>query len=163
MIRGSIREGVWRVAREREGVRGTGRRHGHDYIPVAPGEGGVYDDGSCTVGGGNAPGHSAQLIGTLMLVGLIPLAMSLIVILGGGAAMQLSRIRNNYESVAASCADRIADTLLRDELKGLTLAAHDPNTVAYVREQNRLRLAGGRRVITCRGRTFRHMARQENG
>ena len=71
-------------------------------------------------------GIRRKLIGTLMLVGLIPLALSLIVILGGGAGMQLSRIRTTYESAAASSAHRIADNLLRDELKSLTLAARDP-------------------------------------
>jgi two-component system sensor histidine kinase BaeS len=88
-------------------------------------------------------GIRRKLIGTLMLVGLIPLVMSLTVILGGGAVMQMTRIRNNYESVASTCAERIADTLMRDELKALTLAARDPATVEYVREQNKQRKAAG--------------------
>ena len=84
-------------------------------------------------------GIRRKLIGTLILVGLFPLAMSLTVILGGGAATQISRIRNNYEVVAANCSDRIADTILRDELKTLTLIARSPVLMVYLREHNRLR------------------------
>jgi two-component system sensor histidine kinase BaeS len=98
-------------------------------------------------------GIRRKLIGTLMLVGLIPLVMSLTVILGGGAVMQMTRIRNNYEAVASTCAERIADTLMRDELKALTLAARDPQTIQYVREQNKLRKAAGP-VTFEKGGTF---------
>ena len=58
-------------------------------------------------------GIRRKLIGTLILVGLFPLAMSLVVILGGGAAMQLSRIRSNFEQVAASCSKDISTRLLK--------------------------------------------------
>ena len=41
-------------------------------------------------------GIRRKLIGTLILVGLFPLAMSLVVVLGGGAAIQLNRIRKRF-------------------------------------------------------------------
>ena len=52
-------------------------------------------------------GIRRKLIGTFMLVGLFPLAMSLIVILGGGAALQLRNIRTSYENAATDCGNQI--------------------------------------------------------
>ncbi|MCL2640353.1 MAG: sensor histidine kinase [Phycisphaerales bacterium] len=81
-------------------------------------------------------GIRRKLIGTLMLVGLFPLALSLAVILGGGAVVQLSRVRTSYKAIASLCADRVTDSLLRDEIKSLTLASREPTLIAFLREQN---------------------------
>ncbi len=77
-------------------------------------------------------GIRRKLIGTLMLVGLFPLAISLIVILGGGAATQLSRIRNNYEASSASCAKSISSQLLDVELDRLSFIARGPRNVEFL-------------------------------
>ncbi len=77
-------------------------------------------------------GIRRKLIGTLILVGLFPLAMSLIVILGGGAAMQMSRIRNSYEQAAAACSKDISTRLLDVELDRLQFVATGPQTRALL-------------------------------
>jgi signal transduction histidine kinase len=84
-------------------------------------------------------GIRRKLIGTLILVGLLPLAMSLAVVLGGGAWIQLNRIRSAYDDTATDCADRISG-MLRDELEKLTLLSRFPRMVAYVEDQNRAAL-----------------------
>ena len=81
-------------------------------------------------------GIRRKLIGTLILVGLFPLVMSLVVILGGGAAIQLNRIRGSYEDTAANCAEHISDTLLHEEFEKLALISRLPPIVDYVRSQN---------------------------
>jgi signal transduction histidine kinase len=81
-------------------------------------------------------GIRRKLIGTLMLVGLLPLAMSLIVILGGGAAMQLSRIRNSYEENAKSCAKSISTEIFDIELDRLAFIAHSPRFLTFLRLHN---------------------------
>jgi signal transduction histidine kinase len=85
-----------------------------------------------------ALGIRRKMIGTLMLVGLLPLAMSLIVILGGGAVMQLSRIRSTYEENATSCAKSIATHILDIELDRLAFIAHGQRFQAFVHDQNSL-------------------------
>jgi signal transduction histidine kinase len=82
-------------------------------------------------------GIRRKLIGTLILVGLFPLVMSLIVILCGGAAIQLRRISGTYEDTAASCAEHISDALLHEEFEKLLLIAKLPRTVEFVRGYNR--------------------------
>ncbi|MCL2647831.1 MAG: ATP-binding protein [Phycisphaerales bacterium] len=89
------------------------------------------------------PGIRRKLIGMLMLVGLLPLGLSLVVILVGGAVMQLSQIRTNYKAVASLCADRVTDSLLRDEIKSLMLASREPALIAFLRDQNARRAAMG--------------------
>lgn len=79
-------------------------------------------------------GIRRKLIGTLMLVGLLPLALSLIVILGGGAAMRLHHIRNNYESGAAQAANKLAGTLT-GEVRQLDYIARLPEVVELARQQ----------------------------
>ncbi|HUO08227.1 MAG TPA: ATP-binding protein [Phycisphaerae bacterium] len=78
-------------------------------------------------------GIRRKLIGTLILVGLFPLAMSLIVILVGGAAMQLSRIRNSYEQVAAACSKDISTRLLDVELDRLEFVGTGPQVMDLLR------------------------------
>ncbi len=82
-------------------------------------------------------GIRRKLIGTLMLVGLFPLAISLVVVLGGGAAIQLNRIRGSYEDTAAACAEHISDALLYEELEKLVEVTEMPQVVAYVRSHNK--------------------------
>ena len=77
-------------------------------------------------------GIRRKLIGTLILVGLCPRARSLIVLLGGGAAMQLSRIRSSYEQVAGACAKDISTRLLDVELDRLEFVATGPQTRALL-------------------------------
>ncbi len=87
-------------------------------------------------------GIRRKLIGTLILVGLFPLVMSLIVILGGGAAMQLSRIRTTYEDIAADCSYQITSRI-RSELGNTLLLSRLPHTLEFVREKNRRRTLQG--------------------
>ncbi|HVS71379.1 MAG TPA: ATP-binding protein [Phycisphaerae bacterium] len=80
-------------------------------------------------------GIRRKLIGTLILVGLFPLAMSLIVVLGGGAWIQLDRIRSAHADAAADCSDRLS-SVLRDETEKLTLLARFPRVITYVEQSN---------------------------
>lgn len=80
-------------------------------------------------------GIRRKLIGTLMLVGLFPLAMSLVVILGGGAALQLRTIRSSYENEAAYCAIQITSGAYEEIDKLVRLAAL-PLMVDYLRQQS---------------------------
>lgn len=81
-------------------------------------------------------GIRRKLIGTLMLVGLIPLAVSLVVILGGGAAIQLKRIHVTYEDTASNCAEHISDALIHEEYEKLLLITHLPPLLSFAREHN---------------------------
>jgi signal transduction histidine kinase len=81
-------------------------------------------------------GIRRKLIGTLILVGLFPLAMSLVVVLGGGAWIQVNKIRTSYEDTAADCADRISSSV-RDEIEKLTMLSRFPRMIEYVEERNR--------------------------
>ena len=80
-------------------------------------------------------GIRRKLIGTLMLVGLFPLAMSLIVILGGGAALQLRTIRSSYENAATDCANQMTSSA-REEIDKLTLLSRLPLMVEFIRKQS---------------------------
>jgi two-component system sensor histidine kinase BaeS len=75
-----------------------------------------------------------KLIGTLMLVGLLPLALSLVVILGGGATMRLHSIRNEYELKAADTANQITD-ILTLEIEELQFHAQLPQARNLAQEQ----------------------------
>ena len=79
-------------------------------------------------------GIRRKLIGTLMLVGLLPLALSLVVILGGGATMRLHSIRNAYEHKAADSSNQIA-AILTNELEKLELIAQLPQARNLAQEQ----------------------------
>jgi signal transduction histidine kinase len=81
-------------------------------------------------------GIRRKLIGTLILVGLFPLAMSLVVVLGGGAAIQINKIRTSYEDAATDCADRISSTV-REETEKLLVLSHFPRMISYVEDRNR--------------------------
>ncbi len=87
-------------------------------------------------------GIRRKLIGTLMLVGLFPLVISLIVIMGGGAAMQLSGIRKTYIGMANDSATELTSRV-RSELRHITYIARLPETQQFVREQNRMREDAG--------------------
>ena len=78
-------------------------------------------------------GIRRKLIGTLMLVGLFPLVMSLVVILGGGAVIQLREIRERYDDTATMCADQIANAIVHEELEKLVMATRLPVVTEYVR------------------------------
>jgi signal transduction histidine kinase len=78
-------------------------------------------------------GIRRKLIGTLILVGLFPLALSLVVILGGGAAMQLSRIRNSYEQLAAASSKDISTRLLDVELDRMAFVGNGPDVINLLR------------------------------
>src|SRR4051794_8274963 len=80
-------------------------------------------------------GIRRKLIGTLMLVGLFPLALSLIVILGGGAVIRLNEIRNSYAAAADSSAEHISQSL-HEELEKLVNISRAPRVVAYVKGKN---------------------------
>lgn len=72
-------------------------------------------------------GIRRKLIGTLMLVGLLPLALSLVVILGGGATMRLHSISNTYEHKAINTANQVAD-IFHNEIVILKFIAQLPQT-----------------------------------
>jgi signal transduction histidine kinase len=80
-------------------------------------------------------GIRRKLIGTLILVGLFPLALSLIIILVGGAAMRLTSIKNDYEHLAYDCSSQIASSVKR-EVDQLDLVARLSTVTAFVRDQN---------------------------
>src|ERR1044072_6643332 len=80
-------------------------------------------------------GIRRKLIGTSMLVGLYPLAISLVVILGGDADLQINRIRGSYENVSASCAEDIADNL-RHEVDKLVLLSRQSFAIDFVQQRN---------------------------
>jgi two-component system sensor histidine kinase BaeS len=77
-------------------------------------------------------GIRGKLIGTLMLIGLLPLVISLVVILAGGAAIRFRAIRDLYEDTATICANRISYTLLHEELDKLVMIARLPSVTNYV-------------------------------
>ena len=81
-------------------------------------------------------GIRRKLIGTLMLVGLLPLALSLAIILGGGATLHLQQVRQSYTRDASMLADRLSQILGREELEKLTLLSEEPVIVDYARAQN---------------------------
>jgi signal transduction histidine kinase len=81
-------------------------------------------------------GIRRKLIGTLMLVGLLPLVVSLVVVLAGGAAMRFRVIRDLYDDTAAICAERITSTLLHEELEQLVFITRLPRVDAYVQEHS---------------------------
>ena len=90
-------------------------------------------------------GIRRKVIGTLIMVGLFPLGLSLIIILMGGAVMRLTSIRNDYEHLAYDCANQLASSI-KGEVDQLRLLSRLPNEVAFVREQNLKRIqqeAGG--------------------
>ena len=73
-------------------------------------------------------------IGTLMLVGLLPLVVSLVVILAGGAAIRFRVIRDLYEDTATMCRRPHSNALLHEELERLAMIARLPRLDAYVQE-----------------------------
>jgi signal transduction histidine kinase len=83
-------------------------------------------------------GIRRKLIGTLMLVGLFPLVMSLVVILGGGAVISLRELRGRYDDTATMCADQIANALIHEELEKLIVISRLPVVNQYVRDHARL-------------------------
>ncbi len=90
-------------------------------------------------------GIRRKLIGTLVLVGLLPLALSLVAILGLGARLRINTIHVSLRARANTYAHEIADRL-QAELDRLYLLAHLPEVVAYTREQDVL--ATRRFVVT---------------
>lgn len=78
-------------------------------------------------------GIRRKLIGTLMLVGLFPLVMSLVVILGGGAVIQLRELRGRYDDTASMCADQIANRVIHEELEKLVMTTRLPEMAEFVR------------------------------
>jgi signal transduction histidine kinase len=81
-------------------------------------------------------GIRRKLIGTLMLVGLLPLVISLVVILAGGAAIRFRVMRDLYDDTATMCADRISNALLHEELERLVMITRLPRVDAYVQEHS---------------------------
>jgi signal transduction histidine kinase len=80
-------------------------------------------------------GIRRKLIGTLILVGLFPLALSLIIILVGGAAMRLTSIKNDYEHLAYDCSSQIASSIKR-EVDQLALVSRLSTVATFAKDQN---------------------------
>lgn len=78
-----------------------------------------------------------KLMGTLVIVGLLPLTLSLLVILGLGTRMRLKTIHRTYHDVAYSCAQAIS-LRLNTEVRRLNFLAHLPSVIGYAQKQNAL-------------------------
>jgi len=83
-------------------------------------------------------GIRRKVIGTLILVGLFPLVLSLGIILAGGAAMRVTSIKSDYEHLAYDCANQVAAALKR-EVDQVRLVSRLPNQVTVVRDLNQRR------------------------
>ncbi len=80
-----------------------------------------------------------KLMGTLVIVGLLPLTLGLLVILGLGTRMRLKTIHHTYHDVAYSCAQAIS-LRLNTEIRRLDFLVHLPSVIRYARKQNALHL-----------------------
>ncbi len=101
-------------------------------------------------------GIRRKLIGTLVLVGLLPLALSLVAILGLGARLRINTIHVSLRARANTYAHEIADRL-QAELDRLYLLAHLPEVVAYTREQDVLAAGRPGGATTRPGAGTRHI------
>ncbi len=89
-----------------------------------------------------------KIVGTLVMVGLLPLAISLLTIVGLGARTRVETLRHTYGIVAYSCAQAVSQRLAA-ELQRLNLFARLPAVVAYVRQQDARHSAGFSRVAAA--------------
>lgn len=78
-----------------------------------------------------------KLIATLVVVGLIPMALSLLTIIGLGAKTRLSTIGRAYDATATAAGHAIS-LRIRMELRRLELLASLPEVIQYAHEQNKL-------------------------
>ncbi len=78
-----------------------------------------------------------KLIATLVVVGLIPMGLSLLTIIGLGAKTRLSTIGRAYDATAAAAGHAIS-LRIRMELRRLELLASLPEVIQYAHEQNKL-------------------------
>ncbi len=83
-------------------------------------------------------GIRRKLIGTLVLVGMFPLALSLAVILLGGARLRLGTIQQHYRARAVTCAQDLA-VRIDEQLRRAALVASLPQVVTYARRCDALR------------------------
>ena len=83
-------------------------------------------------------GIRRKLIGTLVLVGLLPMMLSLMTILGIGARDRIDTIQNAYTELASACAHAVSFQF-EAEVRRLNLAARLPEVVRFIQRHNSLR------------------------
>ncbi len=83
-------------------------------------------------------GIRKKLIGTLVLVGLLPMALSLMAILGIGTRNRINTVQNAYVELASACAHAISFQL-EAEVRRLSFAAALPEVVRFIQEHNNVR------------------------
>jgi len=83
-------------------------------------------------------GIRRKLIGTLVLVGLLPMALSLMAILGIGARDRINTVQDAYVELASACAHAISFQL-EAEVRRLNFAATLPEVVRFIQQHNNIR------------------------
>lgn len=83
-------------------------------------------------------GIRRKLIGTLVLVGLLPMALSLMAILGIGARDRINTVQDAYVELASACAHAISFQL-EAEVRRLSFAATLPEFVRFIQQHNNIR------------------------
>ncbi len=83
-------------------------------------------------------GIRRKLIGMLVLVGLLPMALSLMAILGIGARDRINTIQDAYVELASACAHAISFQL-EAEVRRLNFAATLPEVVRFIQKHNNIR------------------------
>ena len=78
-----------------------------------------------------------KLIATLVIVGLIPMALSLLTIIGLGARTRLSTMSRAYDATAAAAGHAIS-LRVRMEFRRLVLLASLPEVIQYAHERDKL-------------------------
>ncbi len=77
-----------------------------------------------------------KLVATLVIVGLIPMALSLLTIISLGARTRLTTISRAYDATAAAAGHAIS-LRIRMELRRLVLLASLPEVIQYTHEQDK--------------------------
>ncbi|MDA8376305.1 MAG: HAMP domain-containing sensor histidine kinase [Planctomycetia bacterium] len=83
-------------------------------------------------------GIRRKLIGTLVLVGLLPMMLSLLTILGIGARDRIDTVQNAYVELAAACAHAVSFQF-EAEVRRVNLAATLPEVVHFIQQHNDIR------------------------
>ncbi len=85
-------------------------------------------------------GIRRKLIGTLVLVGLLPMMLSLMAILGIGARDRINTVQDAYLELASACAHAVSFQF-EAEVRRLKLAATLPEVVRFIQRHNSIRIA----------------------
>jgi signal transduction histidine kinase len=85
-------------------------------------------------------GIRRKLIGTLVLVGLLPMMLSLMAILGIGARDRINTVQDAYVELASACAHAVSFQF-EAEVRRLDLAAKLPEVVRFIQKNNHIAAA----------------------